>query len=362
MKKILISLFSIVAVLGAASAATYAYFSDTEESRDNTITTGTIDIAVDGENPWKMTEPYELTDMKPSQVDYIDFIIHNVGSNPANIWKQIAITDRVDTPVSEPECAENGGLWENNECTGDYQAVANIDSVLRYDMRVEVYSVDPSENPEADPEWWQIIYTDDMVKMLSSLDGVDMYLGMVPSTWYMKVIQSYHMDSETTNWAQGDKLVFNLTLTAQQLIGTVNMENKDFANASNPTIIHDDGVAGVFSYGVKDAELGWEFSGVAPLANTEYAAIFYYEPWSSPSGDGWPREVYVLAKGMTDGTGAIDLSGTEDFGYDVTNMKVWLVRTSDLSSGDLGSNSMSVWNGDDYLFELGMMDYYDSGL
>ena len=255
---------------------------------------------------------------------------------------------------------ENGGTWAGGVCGGSYQGVANIDSVLRYDMTVEVYDVDPSQNPGAEPKWWQIIYTDEMLRMLGTLDGVDMYLGMVPTNWYMKVLQSYHMDSATTNWAQGDSLTFNLTLTAQQLVGTVNMENKDFANASNPTIVHGDGVAGTLTYGVKDATFDWSFSGIAPLAGTEYAAIFYYEPWSSPSGSGWPRAVYVLGKGVTNGSRDISLSGSEDFGYDVTNMKVWLVTTDDLTSGSLGANTMNGWSGGDYLFEMGMMDYYDS--
>ena len=117
---------------------------------------------------------------------------------------------------------------------------------------------------------------------------------------------------------------------------------------------------GAMTYGVKDATFDWSFVGVAPKPGTEYAALFYYEPWSSPSGSGWPRSVYVLAKDTTDGSGNISFSGSEDFGYDVTNMKVWLVTTDDLTTGDLGDNSMKSWSGDDYLFELGMMDYYDS--
>jgi hypothetical protein len=33
-----------------------------------------------------------------------------------------------------------------------------------------------------------------------------------------------------------------------------------------------------------------------------------------------------------------------------------------VKSADLSGNSFIAWNGNDYLFELGMMDYYDADL
>lgn len=72
--------------------------------------------------------------------------------------------------------------------------------------------------------------------------------------------------------------------------------------------------------------------------------------------------VYVLGKGTTNGSGDITLSGSEDLNKNILNMKVWLVTISDLASGSLGDNQMNGWHGDDYLFELGMMDYYDADL
>jgi spore coat-associated protein N len=355
MKKLIVSLLTLAVVVGTGVGVTVAYFTDTETSTGNTFTTGTIDIAVDGQNPWEQSEQLVLEDMKPSQHEYSEYVIHNVGSNPANIWKTVDIHEEKDNlPVSEPECLAEGGRYEGPEECIDNTPNPNIDEVIRYDMSVWVYETDP-EDGDPEPKWWQVIYTDEMGVMLSTIDGQQNMLGMVPAGWYMKVRQSYHMDSDAGNEYQGDGIVFDITLMAEQLKGTVLMENKDFADAENPTLVHGDGKLGAMTYTVKDATFDWEFAGTAPLANTEYALIFYPELWSSPVGPGWPGPVTILGTETTDASGNVAMMGSEDFGHDIRNMKVWLIPTSDLTG-----NMMNAWNGNDYLFELGMMDYYDS--
>ncbi len=84
MNKILKSLFTIAIVVVVAVGATQALFSDTEESIGNTYTTGTIDIAVDGENPWVSNNQYSLDDMKPSYTDYIKYL--TVDSDSLANW------------------------------------------------------------------------------------------------------------------------------------------------------------------------------------------------------------------------------------------------------------------------------------
>jgi len=356
MKKILLSLSTIAAVAVLAVVGTTAYFTDEEKSTGNTFTAGTIDIAVDGQNPWQKTETLNVVDMKPSQHEYTEYVIQNVGTNPANVWKRIDVTSETDNIISEPECVFGNGTWSNGQCT-NYTPENDISTAIRYDMSVWVYDVDPT-TPGAQPKWWQVIYTDEMGKMLSTVNGQDILLGMIPEGWYMKVQQSYHMDEDTGNWAQGDKLTFDITLKAEQLKGVVEMENKDFANQQNPTLVHDDGISGTLTYGVKDAKFDFSFTGKAPLANTGYSLIFYPETYSSPvlNAPTWPRDVIILGTSTTAGDKSISITGSKDFGYDILNMKVWLVETNDLN----GSTFKNVWNGNDYLFELGLMDYYDS--
>lgn len=48
-KKIFMSLVVLVAIIGLASAGTFAYFSDSASSNGNKITTGTIDLTVGGQ-------------------------------------------------------------------------------------------------------------------------------------------------------------------------------------------------------------------------------------------------------------------------------------------------------------------------
>ncbi len=357
MKRILLSIFTIGIVSAGVWGASRAFFTDTEKSVDNIFTAGIIDISVDGENPWSLISPYQLADMKPSQTEYINFVIKNVGSNPANVWKAINVTKEEDGVVSEPECLEGGGSWTGGSCEGSYNSQNNISSAINYDLIVWIYNVDPTQQG-VQPVWWQHIYTDEMKKKLNTLNGVNVLLGMLPAGWWMKVQQSYHLDADTGNWAQGDVMTFDIALTAEQLKGTVYLENKNFANTQNPTIVHDDGIAGTLTYGVRDSKFNYSFTGKVSLANTDYTLIFYPELWSTPSGPGWPGPVIILGTATSGADKNISILPTSlELNQNILNMKVWLVKSADLTG-----NNFRVWNGDDYLFELGLMDYYDADL
>ena len=67
-------------------------------------------------------------------------------------------------------------------------------------------------------------------KKIGDLEGVQMYLGMIPVDWTMKVSQSYHMVSETDNDYQGDGMTFDITLYAEQLTNSVRLVNKYLSN------------------------------------------------------------------------------------------------------------------------------------
>ena len=73
MKKILISLMVIAVAVGLVASASGAWFTDTEKSVGNSFQSGTIDIAVNGDNPW--SEPFALTDMKPCDWVSQEFVI-----------------------------------------------------------------------------------------------------------------------------------------------------------------------------------------------------------------------------------------------------------------------------------------------
>lgn len=360
-KKILLSVLTIGAVLTVVGAGTWAQFTDQESANGNTFSAGTIDIAVDGKNPWTQTSPYALTDMKPSYTDYINFTIKNVGSNPANVWKKLWKVVTADGVQSEPECVEQGGKWDSAatpKCTYDPASPSKdgIDNVIEYDLYVELYDSDSA------PKWsWhQMLYDKDVT--INQIADKDMYLGMIPVGWSMKVYQSYHMKDSTTNWAQGDTMTFDIALRAEQLLGgplgaSVTLEDK--SGESDWDINQTSAPTGTFNYTVMSPKFDFSFSGVAPKASTEYSLIFYPESWSTPSGSGWPRPVTVLATATSDGSGVISIPSTSvDLGnINVKNMKVWLVKSADISGG-----SLSTWAPADYLFETGLIDYRDTDL
>lgn len=346
MKRIAISVLTITVVAIVGFAVTRAYFTDTEKSTGNTFSTGTIDIAVDGENPWSASGAYNLKDMKPSQTEYINFKIQNVGTNPVNVWKKLGNIINNNEPVSEPECAAEGGTWTANDgpCAGN-DPKSNIQSVIEYDLSVELY------NSSNELIWWQMIYDKNVT--VGQIKDTNIFLGMIPVDWYMEVVQSYHMRANTENWAQGDTMTFDITLTGEQLTGTAVLEDK----TGEPDWMVKTATAekGTLKYGVKDSKFDFSFTGIAPLNDTPYSLIVYHESWSAPSGSGWPRSVTILGSDTSDGSGNVDISEAAELNGDLINAKIWLVKT-----GDLSGNTISGWNPDDYLFDTGLIDYYDT--
>ena len=353
MKKILLSLSTITAVAILAVVGTTAYFTDTETSTGNTFTAGTIDIAVDGQNPWTRTETLNVVDMKPSQHEYTEYVIQNVGTNPANVWKKIGVTSETDNIISEPECVYGNGTWDNGTCTGTYSPINAISTVIRYDMSVWVYDVDPT-TPGAEPKWWQVIYTDEMGKMLSAVNGQDILLGMIPEGWYMKVQQSYHMDSATENWAQGDAMTFDITLTAKQLTNTVVLENKIFPDGEEPTIVYDSTQATV-EYVVKDATFDYTLA-VNGMPDGNYTLIAWDDTANGYTFDWDNRGAAIALANVTVAGGVANKTDSIDLNRNLINAKVWLITGTYTPGNAVGAFG---WNPNG-LFETALMDYYDS--
>jgi len=361
MNKILKSLFTIAIVAAVAVGATQALFSDTEESIGNTFTTGTIDIAVDGENPWVSSYEWKLADMKPSYTGYLDFEVVNVGTNPLNLWKTLKnfayLQDGPGIVISEPECFAEGGDWVNKQCTGmNHQAILDIDSQINYDLRVELY--EPAGN---EPVWWETIYMDSDGFKMSTLMNNQMYLGMIPVGWRMKVIQSYHMVTGAGNAYQGDGMTFDIELYAEQLTNTVRLVNKHLADTDVSHHVWSDYAD--FSYKVMDSELNWKLT-TSGVTDGDYT-LLVWDDSDGVSGDTIPynwhwnaerSEAVVLAR-LTD-SGDMLHSGTYDPGSDINNAKIWLVPGHFGTVG--GSAGNFPWDSTGTFFETGLIDFYDS--
>lgn len=360
-KKILLSFVTIGVVLASVGGATRALFSDTETSTGNTFSTGTIDISVDGNNPWEDSEQYALTDMKPSYTDYINLTIKNVGKNPANIWKDLGNIVTSEGTQSEPECDYYGVDWDadGEKCVeGDgteFEGKNDIQYYINYDLRVEVY--DESD----DMVWWQTIYLDEDEVTVADVAGMDkgVYLGMLPVGYTMEVSQSYHMRGDTDNWAQGDEMTFDMELYAEQLTNTITLENKKEVDGDLAWLDHDD-VFGTLTHTVRGPEFDYSFEGYGLDSNTEYCLIYYSDPWTGDEG----TEIACgsTASGETD----LSLSGSPNLGMNIPTIgddnypgggKIWLVLADDYEGG-----KMVGWDPDSYLFETGLIQYEDTDL
>ncbi|MDD5146317.1 MAG: TasA family protein [Candidatus Pacebacteria bacterium] len=351
--KIILSLAIIGAVAAIAVGGTVAYFTDTETSTGNTFTAGTIDIAIDGQNPW--TSHYSVGDLKPGETGNINFDITNVGANPVNVsknltnWNSNTGSTGYTCPAknqypggdvsSEPECvkAQENGLDKND-----------VQSWIEYDLYVEVYDATGTKI------WWQQIFNPDENKSLTDVYGTsgDQYvaLGMIPVGGHMLVKQSYHFDYSAGNEYQGDTLSFDMNIRGEQLTGqdamaSVVLENKRIGEPQWD-IIQGDAFTGILSYKTQGPLFTYNFSGVAPLASHNYVLAVGYNANTDVDTQ--------IGTGTTDGTGNISISGSFDTGS-LTNAKAWLVPAENWSGG-------MVWTGwpasvSNFLWETGLINY-----
>jgi len=353
MKKIILSL-AIVAAAGAiVVGGSIAYFSDSVSNTNNTFTTGTINIDIDDSATW--SSGFDMIGMKPSQTDYINFRVNNVGTNPVNIWKKITNIINSDNGVpNEPECLASGGAWvvdgSVGNCDSNYVARSDLQYYMNYDLSVEVYTSGGN-----DPIWWQTIYRDVDNKTISEVysnagtNGI--LLGMIPSGGHMLVEQSYHLIDTVNNWAQNDKLTFDIQIMGEQLTNTVVLDNKVDADGApgDVYLTQDDSMDATLTYKVKDNKFKYDFSAQG-IANADYILVAGTNPWNS-------SDAVEIGKFTCSGNAINAPNQIVDLDQDLINAKVWLILATDWDGF-----AMTAWNGGSYLFETALMDYYDTDL
>lgn len=343
-KKILVSLSVIGAVAAIAVGGTIAYFSDTETSTGNTFTAGTIDIAIDTENPW--VRNYSIGDLKPGETGYITFDITNVGANPVNISKTLTNIAGTGGSATFP-CAEQSGTLVSSEpeCSAEgATANDNVATQIVYDLSVKVYR----NAGTSDLIWWQEIYdatqNQSLTDVYGSSGGNYVDLGMIPSGGHMIVTQSYHFNSSAGNEYQGDTLSFNMTIQGDQLpqadgYNTVVMENK--GGAPDWQILNQDSIQGTLAYKTTGPNFSYTFSATVNTPGIGYTLLYV-----GPSGDFPYSGEVVLGTGTASGN-SISLSGDVVTGT-ITNGKIWLVPSTTYPSG---------WDNANNLYETALINY-----
>ena len=360
-KKIIISLSIIGLVAAIAVGGTIAYFSDTETSTGNTFSTGVIDIWVDGQNPW--TQSWDIGDMKPCETGYINFVIHNPGNNPLNVWKTIKNITTDDGIITEPECVYGGAVWDSTSQQCDitdpnYTPQSWLQGWMNYDLSVEVPIADNSAN------WYQTIYKDEDNVKISDINGQSIFLGMIPAGGKMEVTQSYHLVPETGNWAQSDTMTFDIEIYAEQLTGLLVLENK---TGDPDWQIIDDTYKATLTYNMTSPTFNYSLTGRAPLVNTKYCLIYYADPWAGTGA--------LIGCGSTgEDNRNISFSGSKELGMDLPDWgtyadenhpegaKIWLVTAEDYNGNNESTGPMTAWNPADYLFETALITYDDTDI
>ena len=385
MKRILLSIMTIALVSGAAFGATRAYFTDEEKSTGNTFSTGTIDIAVDGQNPWGKTYPMLLD--KPSQTNYINFTVENVGNNEANVWKRInnvrtsggegtyhCTCGNSDVYVSsEPECYEG-----TNSCTQPYVERDDLDSYMVYGLYVckgqvgvddcAVEGEDFSSGKPTGTGWKAIIPETNQVRV-DNVNGVWIKLNdtLVPGK-KLAVSQSYRLtawddavESEITNWAQGDVMNFDIELEARQVTapppGSTELASVELKKKDPVTWNVVPGASGILSYHTSGNTFNYNFTASGLKASTGYSLIYYADPWPGNHPGA------LIGSGTSDSSGVLNLSGSPDLGMDLptsldanypAGAKIQLVLSSDYNES---TKTLTAWNPAEYLFEMNLITY-----
>jgi predicted ribosomally synthesized peptide with SipW-like signal peptide/uncharacterized repeat protein (TIGR02543 family) len=119
MKRIILSILSVVLAVGMVGGGAFAYFRDTETSSDNTFTAGILDMAVDCDGD---TEFLATDDPLPLIFDYLpvgkpiapgdsgeatlSLHLKEATTINADLWMQVTNLVNIDAPNPEPEVSE----------------------------------------------------------------------------------------------------------------------------------------------------------------------------------------------------------------------------------------------------------------
>ena len=354
MKKIIISLSVIGVVSAIVIGGTVAYFSDTETSTGNVISAGTLSLSA-GQS---FTDSVRLEDLKPSYVRFMEFTVTNDGNNPLRLWKHIENITTDESGINEPE-----QQWYDDNGIGT-EGKNDIDTVIEYDMYVggEI-EWDDEAHTTGHVEGGEVIIHEDDGITLADVESHYIYIGELQPEETITIIQSYHMATDTENWAQSDTLTFDIELLALQLNApgpdetTLLLENK----TPEWDRITGDGRYGILTYKTENDDFDYDLIVKGLNPNADYALVYAPDPWPQ-SVDSKTTKIGTLTTDG-DGNGSI-LGGNVDLGYDIPHPnednypnggKIWVVLDADHNG-----TQMTTWNQAEYLYEYNLIKYEDT--
>jgi len=347
-KEILFSILTIGIFASLIGAGTFAYFSDTETSIGNKFTAGTIEISVNGQDHW--IETFSLEDMKPGHSQEITVIITNTGENPVKIWKIIKNIITEENGIIEPE--QN---WYDTYNSG--QPKNDLDTAIVYEMYVNgaiAVAEEAGITLDQIKDYYVNLVKLDTPFAPSNGDGI-LYPGGL-----ITVRQKYYFKEDTENWAQSDKISFDIEFLAQQVDAPEPLNQMSFMD--NKIVSLDwspiaDEIMGVLKYNPIGLTFNYDFIGVGLDPDKEYCLIYYADDYP---GNGLTHSTGAfIDSGTPNSEGIIVLSGSKDLGTDLPNpddlnyphaAKIWLLPCN---TYDQNLHGVIGWSADEtnWLFD-----------
>jgi hypothetical protein len=341
MKKIFIKL-SVVLVAAIAIGMAWQYFFN--NAKADVLS---VEVLINNEHPWSQT--FSWQNILPGETKAINFVIKNTGTEPVRIWKIIKNLTTEENGVNEPEQdwynVNNGGQPKND-----------IDSAMTYEMYIDgQIAVEKEAGITLDKIKDYYIGLAKLDKAVDpSYTGPDPNgSGILNPGRTITVVEKYHFKGEAGNWAQSDRMTFDIEILAQEVSAAEPVKQISFLNnkfvAGDWHALADDKI-GVLKYDSTALTFNYNFAGGGLATNKAYCLIYSKDPWGAPK--------ILVDKGTSDANGEINLIGSKDTGdlpyaddgnYP-TGAKIWLLPCG---SGGYNESSQTVaWSPqDDWLFE-----------
>lgn len=349
----------ISAVAALAIGGTVAYFSDTETSTSNTITAGTIDLAVNGHNPLD-GKVVEIKDIKPSEnVPDTEVWLNNVGTNDGVADLHILAGVASENVDSEPECEAECGVdhWVNNACNrvNCPSDTENICTKISYD-----YTYDANGNG---------VKGDNGDLHGDLVASQNVYLDVLPAGVNRKLWLSHHLMSDAGNRYQGDTCTYNIEFSLHQLSGDPSSPVISFVDVGNPQSEDSKDMKG---WGpIEPTTHGGNWGGkddgtirTVAAVNDNYKSALAPQDAATVVMDfgapGGTKKLYVRhLDGAADDSFNVSVDGTVWTYSDSTSAETWMTDSYDVSAFD-GVHTVKIeltgahWSGFNTWGQLGI--------
>jgi len=213
-KKIIISLSVIGVIAAIVIGGTFAYFSDTETSENNTLAAGTMDLNIDGNNTAVQT--MNLSDKAPGDIGKGDSVLKNVGSLDGEL--DIAMGTVNNYPCTDTTYGKHDGT---EYCTADAGTLGGSGQMALYidvDESGTWTSGDiglKSDNSKYS-NTGSVVLDYDTIDNYSEVVWNDVYAGLMATGNQDGFVIDWKIPTTATNDIQGDALGFDITFTLEQ--------------------------------------------------------------------------------------------------------------------------------------------------